>query len=70
MKKLYVGEMTRLEFEERIKEAKCVILTAGSCEQHGYHMALDTDNVLGHYMAMEAAKQTVSMPVTTATPRQ
>jgi creatinine amidohydrolase len=49
--------MTRIEFEERIKEAKCVILTAGSCEQHGYHMALDTDNVLGHYLAMEAAKR-------------
>lgn len=61
MKKLYVGEMTRLEFAERIKEAKCVILTAGSCEQHGYHMALDTDNVLGHYMAMEAAKRTNSI---------
>lgn len=61
MKKLYVGEMTRLEFAERIKEAKCVILTAGSCEQHGYHMALDTDNVLGHYMAMEAAKRTDSI---------
>ena len=61
MKKLYVGEMTRLEFAERIKEAKCVILTAGSCEQHGYHMAQDTDNVLGHYMALEAAKRTKSI---------
>ncbi len=61
MKKIYVGEMTRLEFAERIREVKCVILTAGSCEQHGYHMALDTDNVLGHYMAMEAAKMTDSI---------
>ncbi|MBQ1477514.1 MAG: creatininase family protein [Erysipelotrichaceae bacterium] len=57
MKKIYAGDMTRLEFAERIKEAKCVIVTAGSCEQHGYHMALDTDNVLGHHMAMEAAKR-------------
>ena len=61
MKKIYAGDMTRLEFAERIKEAKCVIVTAGSCEQHGYHMALDTDNVLGHYMAMEAAKRTDSI---------
>ncbi len=53
--------MTRLEFADRIKEAKCVIITAGSCEQHGYHMALETDNVLGHYMAMEAAKRTDSV---------
>ncbi len=61
MKKIYVGDMTRIEFQERIKEAKCVILSAGSCEQHGYHMALDTDNVLGHYLAMEAAKKTDSI---------
>lgn len=61
MKKIYAGDMTRLEFAKRIKEAKCVIVSAGSCEQHGYHMALDTDNVLGHYMAMEAAKRTDSI---------
>lgn len=61
MKKVYAGEMTRIEFEERIREAKCVIVSVGSCEQHGYHMALDTDNVLGHYLAMEAAKRTDSI---------
>ena len=55
---IYAGDMTRLEFADRIREAKCVLLSVGSCEQHGYHMALDTDNVLGHYMAMEAAKRT------------
>ncbi len=53
--------MTRIEFADRIKEAKCVMITIGSCEQHGYHMALDTDNILGHYMAMEAAKLTDSI---------
>ena len=61
MKKYYAGEMTRIEFEEAIKEAKCVIVPIGSCEQHGYHMALDTDNVIGTYLAMEAAKQTDSI---------
>ena len=61
MKKYYAGAMTRIEFEERIRQCKCVLVTIGSCEQHGYHMALDTDNVLGHYMAMEAAKETDCM---------
>ena len=61
MKKYYAGEMTRIEFEERLKEAKCVILPVGSCEQHGYHMILDTDNVIGMHMALEAAKKTDSI---------
>lgn len=61
MKKYYAGEMTRVEFEERIKEAKCVIVPVGSCEQHGYHMVLDTDNVIGFHLAMQAAIQTDSI---------
>lgn len=50
------AEMTYPEFAERIKEAKAVLVPVGSCEQHGYHLPLGTDNSIGEYVATKAAE--------------
>ena len=57
----YVGYMTQLEFKEEIKRRKGVIIVIGSCEQHGFHLPLDTDNLIGFHHAMEVAKLTNCM---------
>ena len=57
----YAGAMTRIEFQQRLKEAKCVIVPIGSCEQHGYHLPLDTDNIIGFNTAMMVAEKTDSI---------
>ena len=57
MNKFYAGEMTSPEFASAMKECKAVLVPIGSCEQHGHHMPLDTDNLIGTYLAMETAKR-------------
>lgn len=57
MKKIYAGEMTSPEFAAAMKTCKAVLVPIGSCEQHGHHMPLDTDNLIGTYLAMETAKR-------------
>lgn len=57
MKDVYAGNLTSPEFAKAVKECKAVILPIGSCEQHGQHMPLDTDNLIGSYLAMETAKR-------------
>lgn len=54
----YAGTMNRVEFVERLKSTKAVIIPVGSCEQHGYHLPLDTDNLIGSALAEMAAKET------------
>lgn len=65
MKRYYLGEMNWKEADKRVREARAVILPLGSTEQHGYHMTLDTDNIVARYMSLELAKQTdcVTLPV-------
>ncbi len=58
MHKVLIGEMTRLEFASALKQAKGVILVVGSCEQHGYHLPLDTDSIIGMEMAKAIAEKT------------
>lgn len=60
-RRYYAGAMTRIEFQQRLKEAKCVIVPIGSCEQHGYHLPLDTDNIIGFNTAMMVAEKTDSI---------
>ena len=65
MKKVLVGEMTWPEAEVAIKEAKAVIVPLGAVEEHGYHLTLETDNIIGRYVAERLARETgcVAMPL-------
>lgn len=56
--KNYAGHMTAPEFREQIKAARGVIVLGGSCEQHGHHLPLDTDNIIGLELALKIAEQT------------
>lgn len=58
-------QMTWKEAGERMKEARAVILPLGSTEQHGYHMTIDTDNIVAGYVAERLAEETdcVALPV-------
>lgn len=57
MRKNYAGDMTSPEFASVIQTCKAILIPIGSCEQHGHHMPLDTDNIIGTYLAMETAKR-------------
>lgn len=58
MNKHYIGDMTRIEYEEAIKQARGVILTIGSTEQHGYHLPLETDSLCGFETMLKVAENT------------
>lgn len=58
MEKRVIAEMTWEEAEIRMREARAVILPLGSLEQHGYHMSVNTDNIVGDYVSVELAKRT------------
>ena len=55
--KAYAGDYTSYEFEETLKEVRGVIIPVGSCEQHGKHLPLDTDNILGKEIALKIGKK-------------
>ena len=57
-KKCYAGYYTSIEFKEKIEENRGVILICGSCEQHGHHLPLDTDNIIGMEIALRIAEET------------
>ena len=54
----YAGLCTSPEFSDKIKECRGVILVCGSCEQHGHHLPLDTDNLIGEAIALRIAEKT------------
>lgn len=54
----YAGDLTSIEFKEIITQKTGVMVIFGSCEQHGYHMPLDTDNILGFELGKRIAKNT------------
>lgn len=60
----YAGHYTAPEFQEKIRSARGVILSCGSCEQHGHHLPLDTDNIIGSELALRIAAKTdmLAMP--------
>lgn len=43
MKRYLMSEMTVKEVREALKKTSTVLLPIGCCEQHGYHLTLDTD---------------------------
>lgn len=53
--------LTWPEAKERIPAAKAVIVSLGSVEEHGYHLPLCTDNILGDTLAEGIAKRTNSL---------
>ena len=61
---IMLKDMTWQEADEAMKKARAVILPLGSFEQHGYHMTLNTDNIVADHIAKELAKATdcVVMP--------
>ena len=65
MEYVNLKEMTWKEADVRMKEARAVILPLGSTEQHGYHMTIDTDNIVAGHVAGLLAKATdcVVLPV-------
>lgn len=54
----YAGHYTSPEFNDKINSGRGVIITCGSCEQHGHHLPLDTDNILGTELALRIAQKT------------
>ena len=65
MENVNLKQMTWKEAEERMKGARAVILPLGSTEQHGYHMTIDTDNIVAGHVAELLARETdcVVLPV-------
>jgi len=54
----YAGSLSAPEFQNRLQSTRGVILVCGSCEQHGRHLPLDTDNIIGMELALRIAKKT------------
>ena len=54
----YAGHCTSMEFNAKMKQKRGVILVCGSCEQHGHHLPLDTDNIIGFETALRIAQNT------------
>ena len=53
--------MTWPEAKERIPKARAIIVSLGSVEEHGYHLPLCTDNILGSTLAAGIAEKTDSL---------
>ncbi len=58
MDNVLLENMTWKEADKAVRKARAVILPLGSTEQHGYHMTIDTDNIVARYMSVELAKKT------------
>lgn len=56
-KLLELGELTWQEAEKAFEDKKIVILPLGSIEQHGPHLPMNTDLVLGEEMAKQVAER-------------
>lgn len=57
-KENYAGYYTAPEFNDKIDKMRGVIVVCGSCEQHGHHLPLDTDNIIGEELALRIAQKT------------
>lgn len=54
----YAGFYSAPEFQEKLQTLRGVIIVCGSCEQHGAHLPLDTDNIIGTELALRIAEKT------------
>jgi creatinine amidohydrolase len=55
--KYLYGELTWLEIKEAVAAKKVVILPFGAVEDHGHHSPLDTDNIIGTTVCLEAGRR-------------
>ena len=51
-------KLTRPEVEEYLKDNDTVLVPVGSTEQHGKHMAVDTDAFTAQEISLRVAKKT------------
>lgn len=56
MEKIYWGDYTTFELEELIKRQPVILLPVGAYEQHGPHLALNTDKVIAERICQEIVK--------------
>ena len=57
-KKYWIREMSWVEFDERRKETKTVIIPTGACEIYGPHLPMGSDGFAAEAVAEEVAKRT------------
>ena len=57
MKKHLYRTMTRDEVNEAVLERRVVLIPAAAIEQHGPHLPIDTDNLIGIHICEEAARR-------------
>ena len=57
-KKYWIREMSWVEFDERRKETKTVIIPSGACEIYGPHLPMGSDGFAAEAVAEEVAKRT------------
>lgn len=57
MEKIYWGDYTTYELKELIKSEPVVLLPVGAYEQHGPHLALNTDKVISEKICEEIVRQ-------------
>ncbi len=50
-------KLTRPEIEEYLQRCDVVLLPVGATEQHGIHLAIDTDSFISHKVARRIAEK-------------
>lgn len=57
MERIYWGDYTTYELEEFVKSNPVVLIPVGAYEQHGPHLALNTDKLIAEKICEEIAKR-------------
>ncbi len=55
---MYLDQLTKKEFSEKVNEDTVVILPIGATEEHGDHLPLSTDSLQPEFIAEKVAKAT------------
>ena len=58
MKAYILEEMIHPEVKALLPKVEIAVVPVGSCEQHGHHLPLDTDNIIGFELALRIAEKT------------
>jgi len=65
MKKVFIDDMTRVEFKEMLETAKVAVIPTGSTEQHGPHLPLKVDIANTVHIVRKAAENLYPQVVVT-----